>query len=1448
MKTTQLILAGLFSALLLNPIASRADDIDIYSGLTGSGNAPNMMFVIDSAANSDSNFGGTSCTYYDGSSPSLSGSKVLGNEQCALVNIVHSFPTSSSGAALVKVGITTANGLLLPLVPIDNNPYNGGAATTLTDITGNVITIPAGTTDRNAFILAAKNYAKRTGTTVQSNEMQETWAYYTGGNKGASGTTNNAGSITGKVFASGAGVAATSCQKNYILTIGSSPSAAHSHIVTDGPAPYDLATAVANDVANAFISTATQTAFMTAIPGNTEVQFTDEWARYMYQTDADHSASGTQNIISYAVILEGGNAGMDTFWQNVARYGGGKSFTVTDYTSIYNDILKILNEVQAVNSVFASSSLPVSVNAQGTFLNQIYMGMFRPDASGLPRWVGNLKQYQFGYDQTTQTLSLVDSLGNSAISGAGTGFISPNAVSFWTTKNTAVEPDLNGGFWRNAPQGAGLGYDSPDGELVEKGGGAQVLRHDNLLDDYTANPSSPRSVYTYCPSGSSCSPQLSNGANAFSTNNLPITAGMLGSVSTVNVSTLTRSGTVATVTTATPHNLIVGGTVTISGATQTEYNGSFTVVTTPSPSTTTFTINVPEYPPLLATGSYTASVPSSPQVILSSSVAGSITRGMNTAAVPNVATATVTMVANPLYTTSQLITITGAAQTKYNGLQTITVTGTKTFTFPVVVQPISPAGGATATASSNVSTKFHGVTTITLVTVSIVNPGGVVLGAETTAGTAPVKVTTTTVHGFAVGNTVTLANVVDSGGNAVSQYNGNFTIASVPSTTSFTYTTATTPPSPATIATGSTAITADFTASMPITSLVRYGTTATATTSVALVGFTAGLTVVSIGGTQGANEAGYVGSFTVTGVTGSPIPNTFTYTVPLTPATPATGAIKATGTGVVLDRTSLINWVRGQDNFMDEPSPDTTYTKINIRPSLHGDVLHSRPVVINYGGTIGVVVFYGSNDGVYHAINGNQTGTGAGSELWGFIPSEFIIKLSRMHDNSPVLKLASTPSGIVPTPQTKDYFVDGSTGVYQQMKADGTINKAYLYLAMRRGGQLLYALDVTTPADPKFLWSKSSSDPGFSELGQTWSQPKVASVKGYANPVLIFGAGYDTAEDNEPPTADSTGRGIFIVDAITGNLVWKAKYGATSACSVTTSGAWVCTVAGMNYSIPADITLMDRNDNVGFIDRLYAVDTGGNIWRVDLEPTAGNTPDKWQVTHLAALGCNTGACASGTTPRKFFYAADMVPTTSFDAVLIGSGDREHPLYTSASYNVTNRFYMVKDPNTGNDGSSLTTPLTEANLENITATTTPVTTLAYDGLLNGYYVTLGTGEKVVNAPLTVAGYTYFGTNTPATPSANSCTTNLGIAKGYRVSPLAGKTTYVTYDGGGLPPSPVAGAVAVIVNGKTMVLPFCIGCGGNPDCVGSDCKTAIGGGKPPISVSTSRSRTYWYKESD
>jgi type IV pilus assembly protein PilY1 len=103
------------------------------------------------------------------------------------------------------------------------------------------------------------------------------------------------------------------------------------------------------------------------------------------------------------------------------------------------------------------------------------------------------------------------------------------------------------------------------------------------------------------------------------------------------------------------------------------------------------------------------------------------------------------------------------------------------------------------------------------------------------------------------------------------------------------------------------------------------------------------------------------------------------------------------------DRSDLINWVRGTDNAGDELGPTTTPTT-TVRPSIHGDVLHSRPAVVNYGGSTGVVVFYGANDGMLHAVNGNQSGTGAGQELWSFIPQEAFGKLSRLRSNFPKIR------------------------------------------------------------------------------------------------------------------------------------------------------------------------------------------------------------------------------------------------------------------------------------------------------------------------------------------------------------------------------------------------------------------------------------------------------------
>src|SRR6185369_695740 len=173
----------------------------------------------------------------------------------------------------------------------------------------------------------------------------------------------------------------------------------------------------------------------------------------------------------------------------------------------------------------------------------------------------------------------------------------------------------------------------------------------------------------------------------------------------------------------------------------------------------------------------------------------------------------------------------------------------------------------------------------------------------------------------------------------------------------------------------------------------------------------------------------------------------------------------------------------------------------------------------------------------------------------------------------------------------------------------------------------------------------------------------------------------------EPPDTPGTGhpamgRGIFILDAVTGCIVWQAGPApSTTLCS----GGATSTQAGMTYAMPADITLINRDyDKLGKIDRLYAADIGGNIWRIDLEPSGGNTPSNWQVTKFASLG------GSSATKRKILYPPDVVTTKTFDMVLIGTGDREHPLYANASTNIVNRFYGLKDLKTGMDASGSTT--------------------------------------------------------------------------------------------------------------------------------------------------------------
>ena len=1424
---------------------AKAADIDLFSGTPVSGVNPNLLIVLDNSGawNASVNF---TCPSTVMTLPPGNLNTAGGFEQCSLYSVLQTIATNTNLVGNLNMGLMlfgqgSTNGSVFQYPALANpGPLPVMDTTNIAAFQSVIAALAVGGSPNNTSNGAAVGAS-----------MQEAWAFY-GAKTGFSGTTYSS-PIT------------SPCQKNFVIYIANANNMGKPQDNTDTTVFNTLACSAGSagpTGASCGGATTAQQAQIALNPSYNKYQanWGDEWARFNYQTDIAGSSTNQQNIITYTIaVTDGSNPDYVEDLRSMAANGGGKMFVVTlgDMNGLMQAILKILNEVQAVNSVFASASLPVSTNAQGTFQNQVFMGMFRPDPQGNPRWMGNLKQYQFGVDTSSGSIQLflADATGAHALSSSGTGFLSPNAISFWTSKDTSVLPDSNGGFWLNDVQGVGGGYDSPDGEVVEKGGVGQQIRLANLVDDYTNNPTSPRNVYTYCPANTSCSSQLSSAANAFATTNSTITGTMLGATgASTAITSITRSdatGT-ATVTLASAPSLplTAGQTATITGSLN-GYNGTYTIGSVLSP--TQFTIAVNVTPPTPATGSYIASVPAATLAVssLTRSSASSTTAVATTSTAHGLSVGqkvtisggtTGTYSSNPLYSA-------------YYGTFTVaSVPTTTSFTYTVTEGPATPLA---ITGTAVVGTTSYAFSNIQR-TASTYRTTAPASGNDCTAGTwcstATFTGTTAIPPSFTAGSTVTI-----SGTNTV--YDGAWKILSASaagsgacpnasksgsSSLSFCYILQTTPnmpdPAPTTNAT-------PVSGSVLVSSLTRSASncstsnaaTATVSTGTTAHGFSVGQTI-NMGGTPGVNENAYVGNVTVQSV---PTTTSFTYSVNTRPlcSDTSSGMIATTSAGgIAVTRDTLMRWARGEDNAGDEPSPGSP---INIRPSVHGDVVHARPTVVNYGGSIGVVVFYGAGDGTFRAINGNQPGatpasigsTPPGGELWSFIAPEFYGKLKRLHDNSPAIQYFSTPPGIIPTPLPKDYFFDGIAGLYQNFNT----GKVYIYLSARRGGNVIYALDVSDPTNPLFMWRHTNADSGFSELGQTWSQPKVALVKGYVNPVLIFGAGYDSNEDSEPPIADTMGRGIFILDAVTGAIVWQAgPGGSANSCSGTP-----CLLQGMTYAIPADVTLMDNNGD-GFVDRAYAADLGGNIWRIDFEPASGNTPASWQVNLFAALG----GASTDATKRKFFFPPDAVATSKFTAVMDVTGDREHPLYAMQATSIVNRFYMLKDTKTGLDASGMV-PIVDDTSD--TGDTSPIslfnaTTTAYDGSLSGFYVTLtNAGEKGVNAPLTVGGFTYFGTNTPIAPSPTACDANLGTARSYQIGFLNGTVVFNVLQGGGLPPSPVAGLVNVNIGGQTVPVPFIIG-GSSQGCAGADCQSSIGAQKANIPIKQTRSRAYWYRNVD
>ncbi len=583
-----------------------------------------------------------------------------------------------------------------------------------------------------------------------------------------------------------------------------------------------------------------------------------------------------------------------------------------------------------------------------------------------------------------------------------------------------------------------------------------------------------------------------------------------------------------------------------------------------------------------------------------------------------------------------------------------------------------------------------------------------------------------------------------------------------------------------------------------------------------------------------------------------PVPNSrrvFTYTgnadSPNNPVALTTGSAHEVADGnsaitqamlnaaTATERTRVINWMRGVDVQDENGNNDTTDARWAF-----ADPLHSRPVTITYGAlpctasdvadsssacfgaATGdpnpdqpiVKVLVGTNDGALRMIN-----DATGEEEWVFYAPETLGTMKDQMLNATgdhIYGLDGTPSALV--------IDNNQNGIIEPGSPEN--DKVYIYIGMRRGGKNVYAFDITPggvlvnntvgQVTPKFLWrirGGPGGTSGYERLGQTWSTPLATSIRtgtggGVNNDdtkrthALVMGGGYDDdpLDSGFATTDDDTGNAIYIVDAEDGSRIWWA--------SNTASGADL-ELADMDYPIPADLALVD-SDGDGETDRIYATDTGAQIWRIDLDARIGHNNGNTFGARLATLA----TAGTASEERRFFYQVDVAEVRDdffstepeYDAVVVGSGYRAHPnnldvhdhFYVIRDYQVDSRVSATNFPLCNVNGSvqqcANGDPITLADLEDVTdneiqdGATQQDRDDAANALKNttGWYIQLKTedqngqdvfeGEKVLSGAAIIAGKVFFTTFTPAGPPDpnDPCKAVEGTGRLYTVDLLNG----------------------------------------------------------------------------
>ena len=286
---------------------------------------------------------------------------------------------------------------------------------------------------------------------------------------------------------------------------------------------------------------------------------------------------------------------------------------------------------------------------------------------------------------------------------------------------------------------------------------------------------------------------------------------------------------------------------------------------------------------------------------------------------------------------------------------------------------------------------------------------------------------------------------------------------------------------------------------------------------------------------------------------------------------------------------NLVNYLRGQRQHEDfVPKAANKYYR--TRASVLGDIIHSQPAYVgvpryNYAdagydayrtaqANRQGMVYVAGNDGMLHAFDADN-----GIEKWAFIPSFVAPELYR---------LASTDYGAT---KGHRFLLDGSP-IVGDVKIGGKW-RTLLVGGAGRGGVGYYALDVTSPDEPKALWefkrtatcydeSNPSTHSGDCHLGRSYAEPRITKLNNGTWVVLVT-SGYNNIYAGN----NGDGKGyLYVLDAETGKIL--KKIATTAGSKDEPSGLGKITVYGPALGI----------DNTAVY--AYAGDLLGNVWRFDI--------------------------------------------------------------------------------------------------------------------------------------------------------------------------------------------------------------------------------------------------------